>query len=79
MVDESGSIRRLTVAHSDPAKEKWGDELAEKYPPDQEAPYGVPNVIRTGQSELFTEIPTSSSRKPRRLGRSCSRFCASSA
>ncbi len=54
---EDGAIRRLAVAHVDPEKVQWANELAEKYPPDPDAPYGVPNVIRTGRSELFPEIP----------------------
>jgi PAS domain S-box-containing protein len=57
MVQEDGSIRRLTVAHVDPAKVRWAEELRAKYPPDPNAPYGVPNVIRTGRPELFSEIP----------------------
>jgi PAS domain S-box-containing protein len=56
MLDEGGAIKRLTVAHVDPAKVRWANELVEKYPPDPDAPYGVPNVIRTGRPELFTEI-----------------------
>ena len=57
MVDERGAIQRLTVAHVDPEKVRWARELAEQYPPDPHAPYGVPNVIRTREPELFTEIP----------------------
>ena len=57
VVGDEGSIERLTVAHVDPGKVQWAHELAEKYPPDPNAPYGVPNVIRTGQPELFAEIP----------------------
>jgi PAS domain S-box-containing protein len=57
MVQESGAIRRLAVAHVDPAKVRWSNELVEKYPPDPDASYGVPNVIRTGRPELFAEIP----------------------
>jgi PAS domain S-box-containing protein len=57
MVQESGAIRRLAVAHVDPAKVSWSNELVTKYPPDPEAAYGVPNVIRTGRPELFSEIP----------------------
>ena len=57
VVGDEGSIERLTVAHVDPGKVQWAHELAEKYPPDPQAPYGVPNVIRTGQPELFAEIP----------------------
>src|SRR5207302_8338613 len=56
MVQDDRSIGRLAVAHVDPAKVRWANELAEKYPPDPEAPYGVPNVIRTGRAELFSEI-----------------------
>src|SRR5439155_20373332 len=57
MVGEDGSIQRLTVAHVDPEKVRWAHELAEQYPPDASAPYGVPNVIRTQVPELLEEIP----------------------
>jgi PAS domain S-box-containing protein len=57
MVAEDSSIQRLTVAHVDPEKVRWAHDLAERYPPDPHAQYGVPNVIRTRQAELFTEIP----------------------
>jgi PAS domain S-box-containing protein len=56
MLEPDGSLSRLAVAHVDPAKVQLADELAEKYPPDPEAPYGVPNVIRTCRPELFAEI-----------------------
>ena len=56
MVDADESIRRLTVAHVDPAKVRWAEELAERFPPDADAPYGVANVIRTKQPELFAAI-----------------------
>ncbi len=57
MVEESGALRRLAVAHVDPAKVSWSNALVTKYPPDPDAAYGVPNVIRTGRPELFSEIP----------------------
>src|SRR6185437_9159459 len=44
------------VAHVDPEKVRLAEELAERYPPDPNAPYGVPNVIRTREPELFSEI-----------------------
>jgi PAS domain S-box-containing protein len=56
MVDEDGSLSRLAVAHVDPQKVRLADELAAKYPPDPDAAYGVPNVIRTKRPELFSEI-----------------------
>ena len=56
MVEDDGSIGRLTVAHVDPDKVRLANDLAEKYPPDPAAAYGVANVIRTRQPELFSEI-----------------------
>jgi len=49
--------RQIAVAHPDPKKLEWALELNKKYPPDPSAPTGVPNVIRTGKSELYPEIP----------------------
>jgi PAS domain S-box-containing protein len=54
---EDGVIRQLAVAHTDPQKVALARELERRYPPDPQAPYGVPNVIRTGQHELYREIP----------------------
>ena len=56
MVEDDGSLRRLTVAHVDPDKVRLANELVERYPPDPAAAYGVPNVIRTRRPELFSEI-----------------------
>ena len=57
MVDDHGIPQQLAVAHVDPAKVKWANELSTRYPPDQNAPTGVPQVIRTGKPELYPEIP----------------------
>jgi len=56
MVGEDGSLERLAVAHVDPDKVRLATELGERYPADPDAPYGVPNVIRTRRPELFSEI-----------------------
>jgi PAS domain S-box-containing protein len=56
MLQEDGSLARLAVAHVDPEKVRLANELAEKYPADPDAAYGVPNVIRTKRPELFSEI-----------------------
>jgi PAS domain S-box-containing protein len=56
MVEPDGSLSRLAIAHVDPGKVQLANELAESYPPDPDVPYGVPNVIRTRQPELFAEI-----------------------
>ena len=57
LVEEGGSVRQLAVAHVDPGKVEWARRLREKYPPDLAAESGLPNVLRTGKSELFPEIP----------------------
>jgi PAS domain S-box-containing protein len=56
MLEEDGALARLAVAHVDPEKVRLANELAETYPPDPDAAYGVPNVIRTKRPELFSEI-----------------------
>jgi PAS domain S-box-containing protein len=55
--DENGQIHRVALAHSDPANVKKAEELQQEYPPDPRSPRGVPEVIRTGQPELYPEIP----------------------
>jgi PAS domain S-box-containing protein len=57
MVGEDGEIERLVVAHEDPEKVRWANELQERYPPDADAPHGVAYVIRTGEPEFLPEIP----------------------
>src|SRR3954470_12997980 len=57
MLEPDGSLGRLAIAHVDPDKIQLAHELAEKYPPDADAAYGVPNVIRTRRPELFSDIP----------------------
>jgi PAS domain S-box-containing protein len=49
--------RQLAMAHIDPGKLRSARELREKYPPDPKAATGVPNVLRTGRSELYEQIP----------------------
>ena len=56
MVEANGSLNRLAIAHVDPEKVQLAHHLAERYPPDPDAPYGVPNVIRTRTPELLAEI-----------------------
>jgi PAS domain S-box-containing protein len=53
---ELGISRQVAVAHVDPSKVQFARELGERYPPDPRASTGVPQVIRTGKSELYTEI-----------------------
>jgi PAS domain S-box-containing protein len=57
MAEEDGGLRNVATAHIDPDKVRLANELRERYPVDPSAPTGVPNVIRTGQSEIYPEIP----------------------
>jgi len=57
VLQEDGSTKQIKVAHVDPAKVDFAKELGERYPPDPQAPTGVPNVLRTGRSEIYPEIP----------------------
>ena len=55
-VVDDGHLRRLAVAHVDPAKVRLAHDLAERYPADPDAPHGAWQVMRTGRSELIAEI-----------------------
>jgi signal transduction histidine kinase len=56
MLRADGTTEQLTVAHVDPAKVELARELRRRYPPDFEAPRGLPQVLRTGQPELVEEV-----------------------
>jgi PAS domain S-box-containing protein len=57
IVEPGGGFRSVAVTHVDPSKVDWARRITECYPPAQNAPTGVPNVIRTGESELYPSIP----------------------
>jgi PAS domain S-box-containing protein len=51
-----GELETLAVAHADPEKMAWARQVGEHYPIDASSATGVPNVVRTGVSELYTDI-----------------------
>jgi PAS domain S-box-containing protein len=55
--DMAGELDRVAVAHVDPAKVIWAKEIAERYPADPRADRGVHDVLRTGESQLWPDIP----------------------
>ncbi|MBI4497998.1 MAG: PAS domain S-box protein [Chloroflexi bacterium] len=57
IVAADGQARPLAVAHTDPAKVQWAREIQERYPYDPSASAGVAQVLRTGQSEIYPDIP----------------------
>ena len=56
MLGPDGSIERLALAHEDPEQLAWAERLTEEYPPEPDAPRGVPHVIRTKAAEFLPEI-----------------------
>ena len=54
--DDNGGVTVLAVEHIDPSKVDLARELGKKYPQDPKAPQGIPEVIRTGRSEIYPDI-----------------------
>ncbi|WP_082207316.1 PAS domain-containing protein [Corallococcus macrosporus] len=54
---EDGSTRQVGVAHVDPEKARYAEELRVRYPPRHEDPSGVLSVIRTGEPVVMPDIP----------------------
>ena len=54
--DESGRYEDLAVAHHNPERVKWVEEYTRLNPPRFDTPTGVPQVLRTGKSELYPVI-----------------------
>ena len=55
--DIAGELDRVAVAHVDPEKVIWAREIAERYPADPSSDRGVHHVLRTGESQLWPDIP----------------------
>jgi PAS domain S-box-containing protein len=55
-VVEDRKLRTLAVEHVDKHKIELALELGRRYPEDPDAAHGPPLVLRTGESELVTEI-----------------------
>jgi PAS domain S-box-containing protein len=55
--DIPGELDRVAVAHVDPAKVIWAQEIAERYPADPRSDRGVHGVLSTGESQLWPDIP----------------------
>jgi GAF domain-containing protein len=57
LVEEDGTVRPVVVAHVDPDKVEWAKQMRERYPPDPTEDRGVYRVLRTGEAELYPDIP----------------------
>lgn len=54
LLEKDGSLRRLTVIHSDPEKTKLGHEIHEKYPPKVTPESGIGRILATRSPELYS-------------------------
>jgi PAS domain S-box-containing protein len=59
MLEPDGSIHRLSVTHTDPARVKLAHELLDRYPPQPSDSYGIMKVLQTGEPEWMPTIPES--------------------
>jgi len=57
LLTESGLLERKALAHVNPEVREYAIELSTRYPPDPDAPQGLYQVVRTGQPELYPDIP----------------------
>ncbi len=55
--EEDGSIQQLAMVHADSENLLWVNELRQNYGLNLNAPRGVALTLRTGESDLLTEIP----------------------
>jgi len=56
LVEPSGAVRQVVVAHLDEEKVQWAKELNKRYPPNYDAPTGVGSVIRSGEPLIYPDI-----------------------
>src|SRR4051812_47904574 len=56
ILDESGGLREVAVAHVDPERRLLARELSERFPPDPDSPTGTLRVVRSGETAYVPEI-----------------------
>jgi PAS domain S-box-containing protein len=57
LATDGGDAQRVAVEHVDPAKIAFAKELAERYPAERRTDRGLYQVLATGESQLWPEIP----------------------
>jgi PAS domain S-box-containing protein len=56
VLSESGELERVAVHHSDPSMLTLAQRLDQSYRPSLDEPLGVPEVIRSGEGRIYTDI-----------------------
>lgn len=59
VVEEDLFIRQVAIAHADPLKMQWAQKIQRGYPTEPNAVFGAPQVIRSGESELYSQVSES--------------------
>ncbi|MBV8257509.1 MAG: GAF domain-containing protein [Actinobacteria bacterium] len=57
MLASDGRIERIVVAHQDPERRRWAEEMQARSQPRIEDETGVARVIREGEPQFMAEIP----------------------
>ena len=57
LLGPDGKLRTVGLTHSDPTKLESAKRLAERYPARVDAPFGAPEVMRTGKPQMSPDIP----------------------
>ena len=57
VLTDGGLLERKALAHVNPAVRQRALDVARRYPPDPNAPQGVYQVVKSGQPELYPDIP----------------------
>jgi PAS domain S-box-containing protein len=55
-IPEPGAELEVVVAHSDPSKIEWAEQLARRFPYEPDGRHGVPAVIRSGVTEFIERM-----------------------
>ncbi|WP_010585121.1 hybrid sensor histidine kinase/response regulator [Schlesneria paludicola] len=56
LLEDNGRLRRVAVAHDNPAKVELANEIYRRFPPDPNVNHGVWQILRTGESEIVPQI-----------------------
>ena len=54
--DEQSNVPTIEVAHVDPDKLAWAQELRDRFPYDPDALTGIPAAVRSGTTQYYPEI-----------------------
>lgn len=57
ILERGGNLARLAVAHVNPAKVRFAQEVEARYPSDPTSPNSVQSIVRSGKPLLMEEIP----------------------